>query len=167
MSTVALSRVRRGPSHRHRHRHRDRGVTLIELVVVAAVIAILATVAIPSYRNHLLRAHRTEARAALLALATAQEKFHLVCLRYAAELDPEQEPDCDAARLAFATHSERGLYSVRITSADASSWTAESLPMGPPQDADRACQGFSLESTGRKRAWDATGRDTALECWGR
>jgi type IV pilus assembly protein PilE len=146
---------------------RERGVTLIELVVVAAVIAILATVAIPSYRNHLLRAHRTEARAALLALATAQEKFHLVCQRYAAELDPEQEPDCDAGRLAFPTRSERGLYSVRITSADASSWTAESLPMGAPQDADRACQRFSLASTGRKRAWDTAGKDSALVCWGR
>jgi type IV pilus assembly protein PilE len=156
----------RRPARRERGR-RERGVTLIELVVVAAVIAILASVAIPSYRSHVLRAHRTEARAALLALATAQEKFHLVCQRYAAELDPEQEPDCDAARLAFATRSERGLYSVRITSADASSWTAESLPMGAPQEADRACQGFSLANTGRKRAWDATGGDNALVCWGR
>jgi type IV pilus assembly protein PilE len=155
------------PRARRERGRPERGVTLIELLVVAAVIAILATVAIPSYRNHLLRAHRTEALAALLALATAQEKFHLVCQRYAAELDPEQEPDCDAARLAFATRSERGLYSVRITSADASSWTAESLPMGAPQDADRACQGFSLASTGRKRAWDAAGRDSALVCWGR
>jgi len=152
---------------RRRPARRERGVTLIELVVVAVVIAILATVAIPSYRSHVLRAQRTEARAVLLALATAQEKFHLVCQRYAAELDPEQEPDCDAARLAFATRSERGLYSVRITSAYASSWAAESLPMGAPQDADHACQGFSLASTGRKRAWDAAGRDSALACWGR
>lgn len=146
---------------------RERGVTLIELVVVAAVIAILSMVAIPSYRSHVLRANRTEARAALLGLATAQEKFHLVCQRYAAESDPDLEPDCDAARLAFPTRSERGLYSLRITSADASSWTAESVPTGAPQDADRACQGFSLASTGRKQAWDAAGRDTALVCWGR
>jgi type IV pilus assembly protein PilE len=145
----------------------ERGVTLIELVVVAALIAILATVAIPSYRSHVLRAHRTEARAALLALATAQEKFHLVCHRYAAELDPAAEPDCDAARLDLPTRTERGLYSVRISSADASSWTAESLPTGPPQDADRACQAFVLASTGRKQAWDAAGQDNALVCWGR
>lgn len=155
------------PRARREHGRRERGVTLIELVVVAAVIAILSTVAIPSYRNHVLRAHRTEARAALLALATAQEKFHLVCHRYAAELDPEQEPDCDAARLDFPTRSERGLYSVRITSADAGSWTAESLPSGAPQAADSACQRFALASTGLKQAWDAAGRDNALECWGR
>jgi type IV pilus assembly protein PilE len=145
----------------------ERGVTLIELVVVAALIAILATVAIPSYRSHVLRAHRTEARAALLALATAQEKFHLVCHRYAVDLDPEEEPDCEAARLDFPTRTERGLYSLRISSADVSSWTAESLPTGPPQSADRACQAFVLASTGRKQAWDAAGKDNALECWGR
>lgn len=155
------------PRPRCEHGRRERGVTLIELVVVAAVIAILSMVAIPSYRSHVLRTHRTEARAALLALATAQEKFHLVCHRYAAELDPEQEPDCDAARLDFPTGSERGLYSLRITSADASGWTAESSPSGPPQAADRACQGFALASTGRKRAWDAAGKDSTLECWGR
>ena len=161
MSASILSWLRRGQSHR------ERGVTLIELVVVAAVIAILSMVAIPSYRSHVLRAHRTEARAVLLALATAQEKFHLVCQRYAAELDPEQEPDCDAARLAFPTRSERSLYSVRITSADASSWTAESLPAGAPQVADLDCQVFELASTGRKRARDAAGKDSALVCWGR
>lgn len=142
-------------------------MTLIELVVVAAVIAILSTIAIPSYHSHVLRANRTEARAVLLALATAQEKFHLVCHHYAAELDPEQEGDCEAARLSFPTRSERGYYSLRITSSDAVSWTAESLPAGPPQANDRACQGFELAGTGRKRAWNAAAQDNAIVCWGR
>lgn len=146
---------------------RERGATLIELVVVAAVIAILSMVAIPSYRSHLLRTHRIEARAALLALAVAQEKFHLACHRYAAELDPEQEPDCDDARLDFPTRTERGFYTVRITSADAGSWTAESLPRGEPQAGDSACQSFVLESSGQRRARDAEGEDNALVCWGR
>jgi type IV pilus assembly protein PilE len=142
-------------------------VTLIELLVVAAVIAILSMVAIPSYRNHVLRAQRIEARAALLALATAQEKFHLACDRYAADLDPDQEPDCDAARLNFPTLTERGLYSVRITAADAGRWAAESRPTGEPQASDLPCQSFVLESTGRRRASDAAGEENAGACWGR
>ena len=154
---------------RRRRPNRDRqyGVTLIELVVVAVVIAVLAATAIPSYRSHVLRANRTEARAALLSLATAQEKFHLRCHHYATELDPEVDPDCDASRLALSVRSERGYYSIRITSADATGWTAEALPMGPPQSTDRPCQGFALASTGRKRAWDAAKRDTDRECWSR
>ena len=155
------------PRRRGRNRGRQRGVTLIELVVVTVVIAVLAAIAIPSYRSHVLRANRTEARAALLSLATAQEKFHLRCHHYATELDPEVDPDCDASRLALPVRSERGYYSIRITAADATGWTAEALPTGPPQSTDRPCQGFALASSGRKRAWDAAKRDTVLECWGR
>lgn len=145
----------------------QRGVTLIELVVVAVVIAVLAAIAIPSYRSHVLRANRTEARAALLALATAQEKFHLQCRHYATGLDPEEASDCETASLEFPARSERRLYSLRITSADASGWTAEALPTGPPQSADRPCQGLGFASTGRKSAWDDAGRDNVVECWGR
>lgn len=152
---------------RARRQRREHGVTLIELLTVGVVIAVLAALAIPSYRGHVLRANRTEARAALLALATAQEKFHLQCHRYATALDPEQPSDCDAARLAFPDRSERNRYSVQITAADASGWTAEALPSGPPQSTDRPCQVFGLASTGRKSASDAARRDSVVECWGR
>jgi type IV pilus assembly protein PilE len=159
--------VLRLPLARRTRALHERGVTLIELVVVAAVIAILSMAALPSYRSQVLRTNRIEARSALLALAMAQERFHLACHRYAARLDPEQEPDCDDTRLDFPTRSERGLYSVRITSADAGSWAAESLPTGEPQTSDHACQSFVLESTGRRRARNAAGDENALECWGR
>jgi len=152
---------------RARRQHRESGVTLIELLTVGAVIAVLAALAIPSYRGYVLRANRTEARAALLALATAQEKFHLQCHHYATGLDPEEPSDCDAARLAFPALSERGRYSVRIAAADASGWRAEALPTGPPQSADGPCQVFGLASTGRKSAADAARRDNVAECWGR
>jgi type IV pilus assembly protein PilE len=143
------------------------GVTLIELVVVAASIAVLASIALPSYRSQVLRAQRTEARAALLALATAQEKFHLQCRHYATALDPGKDSDCVAASLDFPIRSERGYYAIRITSADDSGWIAESWPTGPPQSADRSCQRFGLASSGRKRAWDTARRENDLECWGR
>src|SRR3954465_3801636 len=58
-------------------RSRARGVTLIELMTVIVVIAILSSIAIPSYRRYLLRSQRSEAKIALLQLQTAQEKFYL------------------------------------------------------------------------------------------
>jgi type IV pilus assembly protein PilE len=160
--TPSAATARRRPNQDRQH-----GVTLIELVVVAASIAVLAAIAIPSYRNHVLRAHRTEARAALLALATAQEKFHLRCRRYATALDPGKDSDCVAASLDFPIRSERGYYAIRITSADDRGWIAESWPTGPPQSADRSCQRFGLASSGRKRAWDTARRENDQECWGR
>lgn len=162
MTAPADDSVRRGSAA-----WRQRGVTLIELLVVGAVIALLAAIALPSYRDHILRANRTEARSALLALATAQEKFHLLCHRYAAELDPGKPSDCDALSLEFPPASERAYYTIGITSADAGGWTAEALPDGPPQSRDTACQRLELAGTGRKRAWDAAKRENVAACWGR
>ncbi len=62
---------------------RAAGWTLIELVVALLIVAVLASLAVPGYRNHALRAHRTEAKSALLDLAAAQERFYLHHDRYA------------------------------------------------------------------------------------
>ena len=63
----------RGPHPRVRL---QRGVTLIELLITVAIVAIIAAVAIPSYNNYVLRAHRTEAKSALLSMAAAEERFY-------------------------------------------------------------------------------------------
>ncbi len=143
------------------------GFTLIELLVVLLVIGILAGIAVPSYRSHVLRANRTEGRATLLALATAQEKFYLECHRYAARLDPARDADCEAQRLPYPEHSERGYYRLEITSADETSWTATATPAGPPQDADVRCQRLTLDGTGHMSALDAADTESSLECWSR
>ena len=58
-------------------RHRMRGITLIELMIVVVIVSILAAVAYPNYQEFTARAKRNEARAALLRLATNQERFYL------------------------------------------------------------------------------------------
>jgi type IV pilus assembly protein PilE len=146
---------------------RQRGTTLIELVVSLLVLGILAVVAVVSYRGHLLRANRSEARAALLALATAQEMFHLRCHRYAAVLDPDAPADCEALALRLPPASERGYYAIAIASADADGWTARAVASGPPQAADARCRVFEMSGSGARRAADAMERDSSLECWGR
>jgi type IV pilus assembly protein PilE len=143
----------------------SRGVTLIELIVVIVVIGILASIAIPSYRNYVTRANRTEGRAALLALATAQEKFYLQCNTYTAALDPAADSACDPANLKFSPASERGYYTITVTAADATGWTAEAEPNGAPQSGDDRCQWFQLTSTGTKSAKNAGGTDSTQECW--
>jgi type IV pilus assembly protein PilE len=143
------------------------GFALIELLVVLLVIGILAGIAVPSYRSHVLRANRTEGRAALLALATAQEKFYLECHRYAARLDPAAAADCDAQRLPYPERSVRGYYRLEVTSADEIGWSATATPAGPPQDADARCQRLRLDGTGRTSALDAVNAESSLECWSR
>jgi type IV pilus assembly protein PilE len=58
-------------------RSTHRGFTLIELMIVVAVVGVLVAVALPSYRNYVIRAARVEAQTELLELASLQEKVFL------------------------------------------------------------------------------------------
>ncbi len=62
----------RGPRPRVR---RSRGFTLIELVVTMVIAAILAAIAIPAYSSYVLKSHRTDAKSALLDMASLEERY--------------------------------------------------------------------------------------------
>ncbi|RYG69277.1 prepilin-type N-terminal cleavage/methylation domain-containing protein, partial [bacterium] len=54
---------------------RNRGFTLIELVVAMMICAILASLAIPSYRTHIVRSRRTAAQAAMMDITVREQQF--------------------------------------------------------------------------------------------
>ncbi len=144
------------------------GFTLVDLVAALAIVALLACVAVPSYRAYLLRAHRSEARAALLALAAAEEGFHTSCNTYAAVLDDSTESSCEASRLRFPGTAGQDAYSLEVTSADAESWAAVATAIGGgPQQADTRCKALGLNSTGNRSARKADGTANHVECWNR
>lgn len=154
----------------HLHRERavgrgdERGVTLIELVVVIVVIGILAAIAVPNYRDYMMRSKRGEARAALLALGTAQEKFYLQCNTYATAIG-DAATSCPGT-LRFPATSERGYYQVAVTAADVNGWTATATAVaGQTQIQDTKCRTFQLTSTGIKTATNAGGASNDAECW--
>lgn len=63
------------------------GFTLIEIMVVVLIIAILAAIALPSYKNYIVKSHRTEAQAAMLSLAQYLESKYNASFSYPAEVD--------------------------------------------------------------------------------
>lgn len=65
-------------------KERERGFTLLELLVVAIIVGILASIAIPSYINSLRQGRRPEAKTALLDLAAREERFYTMNNYYTA-----------------------------------------------------------------------------------
>tara|TARA_R110002072_G_scaffold48617_5_gene132887 strand:- start:636 stop:1088 length:453 start_codon:yes stop_codon:yes gene_type:complete len=74
-------------------RTRVRGFTLIELMIVIVIIAVLASVALPSYQNYVVRTNRTAAQADLLAAAQAMEKHYGINFTYAGAAAGTTFPD--------------------------------------------------------------------------
>ncbi len=56
---------------------KSQGFTLIELMIVVAIIGILAAIAMPSYTQHVIRASREAAQTELMQMAAVQEKIYL------------------------------------------------------------------------------------------
>ena len=136
-----------------RRRHMQ-GVTLIELMIVVVVISILAAVAYPNYQEFTARAKRNEARAALLRLATNQERFYLNNNTFTSNLIALGFP---VTPISF---TETGYYAIQVTSATASNFTATATYRHGGGEADK-CLTFTITGRGAK----SSGPDT--DCWER
>lgn len=144
----------------------QRGVTLIELMIVLLIVGLLASIAVPSYRQYVLRSHRVEAQTVLMNLAAAQEKHYLVCNTYTDAIDGAPDVDCAGGRgLGFGDfdadvdglQTENGWYTVTIDEADAETFSATATATGSQAD-DVDCTTFSIDAAGRREA-------ESEECW--
>lgn len=140
-------------------RVQQRGITLIELMTVIVIIAILASIAVPSYRNYLLRAQRTEATTALLRLQAAQEKFYLQNNAYTANVD-----GVPPAGLGLPDVTERGFYAIAVAlDDDDQTYRATATPVaGAGQADDTKCTEFSVTNAGERGAEGPGGME---QCW--
>ncbi|WP_412022403.1 type IV pilin protein [Burkholderia cepacia] len=139
--------------------YRSAGFTLIELMIVLAIVAVLAGWGIPSYREHVVRVHRASAVSALYRAA-----------HYLETLDgapPAALPDA----LAQAPPDGRAVYRLTLGQPDGDdspvNYELEASPLdtGPMQD--DACGAFTLRSDGTKGNVRNDGADEQrAACWG-
>ena len=122
---------------------RMRGVTLTELMVVVVILSILTMVAYPSYRQYAARAKRNEAKAALLQIATLQERFYLQNNTYTADMTNLGFP----VAAGFVTDSNS--YTVSVTAANANTFSATATYLNADAEAGK-CASFSINGTGAK-----------------
>jgi type IV pilus assembly protein PilE len=133
---------------------RARGFSLLELVVTLAIVAILASLALPGYRAQQLRARRTEAISALMQIAALQERHYLRHHTYTLALEA-----VPPAGLGLRASSENGRYAIAITAADAAGFSATATAVGS-QAGDSRCAAFTINETGARTA-------TSPDCWSR
>lgn len=136
---------------------RQQGFTLIEMMIVLLIVAILAAVAIPSYRKYVVRSHRMDAQRALTELAARQERFLYSNNSYA-----------DSVSALGGTSSMAGSYytvSVDPASATTTTYTVVATAVGSQHDDDTQCQTLSLDQAGRQESTGSTANDP--KCWGR
>ena len=135
------------------------GITLLELMTVVLVVGVLSVIALPSYRQYMMRAQRGDAKSALLQLATNQERFYLTNRTYGSVAQL-----IAANLLGAGALSERGAYRITIPIADATTYTAVATPVAGgafDMTGDGQCLTFSMTAQGVRTA---TG-STPLNCW--
>src|SRR5688572_15049043 len=138
------------------------GFTLIELMIVVAVLAIIVVIAYPSYDAFVTRTRRAEAKRELLALATAQERYFTNCNAYAAALDGSQA-NCTGLGGGAATRTTENGYYLMSLAGGGGSYTLTATAQGP-QARDTVCGNFTLTDTGAKTV---SGTGTVEACWPR
>ena len=125
-----------------------------------AIVSIIAAIAIPSYNTYILRTHRTDAKSALLNMASMEERLYSTTNAYTNS----------ATQLGYAAASPvvgSGYYQVNITNVNPATTTTQATytltaTAINSQAADTACLRTPSIRAARKAA---TGSDTAANCW--
>lgn len=136
-------------THKRSDATRDAGFTLIELVIVMAVVAILAAVAIPNYSAYVQRGHRASAQAYLSDLASRQAQFFIDRRRYADTVAALNVP-------APADVLNRYAITVVAVAGPPAAFTLTATPNGP--QANDRCGVMTIDQAGNKQA-------AAARCW--
>jgi type IV pilus assembly protein PilE len=143
------------------------GFTLVELMVTVAIVAILASIAVPMYSKQVQKSRRVDARTAVLDLAGREERYLSTAGLYT-------NVPLNLGYSALPVVVGSGYYTVNVAI------TAPVPPATPPgytvsatvvagstQVKDLQCQYFSVDNTGKQfsSATNGAGADTSTTCW--
>ena len=137
-------------------RKAQRGFTLIELMIVVAIVGILSAIAYPSYAEYVRRGHRADARAGLLQAQQWLERASTATGVY---------PTTLPATLTWASDTtKRYTIGFKGTPTNAAFTLIATRKAGGAQATDR-CGDFTVTNTGVRSADNLSGGTTAAECW--
>ncbi len=150
--------------NRSRVKRLAKGVSLLELMVVVAIVGVLAAIAYPSYVQYIVTANRNIAKSVLLQVADRQEQFFADNKTYAADLtnlgygangfmiDDQGAP--------VPAGSGDRVYSIALTNTSATTYTVNAAPQLRQAGQDDQCMTMTLDQAGL-RSQTGPGND----CW--
>lgn len=127
----------------------SKGYTLIEVMIALTLVAIVLSLAVPSYRNYVVRAGRTEAMESLLAAATCQERIYTHTNAY----------DQDACE----GNTSNNKYTITVATSNGNqSFVATATPQAAQAEDD--CGSLTINQAGAKTA-AGEGGSFNRTCW--
>lgn len=140
-------------------RNVEKGFTLIELMIVVAVVGILAAIAYPSYTEYVFRSRRVEGMNLLNEAAARQE-------RWRAQNGSYMTTAADVAKLKLAKgdKSENGFYTLSVSEVSGDGGYTLTATRAGSQASDSKCGNFTLDAKGAKGMASGTPGTVAL-CW--
>ncbi|MEX5744135.1 type IV pilin protein [Massilia sp. X63] len=146
---------------------RQDGFTLVEMLVVLAIVAILAAVAYPGYARHVVKSRRVEAQLALVEAMQRQEQYRALHHTYAAFSASASDADGEQFRWWVGARPEDSAYELDAQACDGQEISQcielRARPGTPKVDArfsDPDCGTLTLASTGAQGASGSGAR-----CW--
>ncbi len=133
------------------------GFSLIELMVIVAIIGILSAIAVPSYTAYIQRANRSDARGRLLETAAFLQRAFSANNQYPNALPTpyQQSPANGAAKYTIAIANPGGTGTYTLTATRTGTMAGDE------------CGDFTLRHDGVRGVVNAAAGRTAADCWGR
>lgn len=145
------------------NKNQQRGITLLELMIVVAIVAMISSFAYPSYMRYVTNSKRTAASSALLQIADRQQQFFMDNKTYANDLtdlgfaaDPWVIADDGKSSAAGDPDS---VYTIALSNVAATTYTITAAPLHG-QLRDTKCGSLTLDQAGSRGS--TTGDDG---CW--
>lgn len=146
-----------------------RGFSLIELMIAVVIVAILASLAYPSFMGSIRKSRRAEAFAALTAVQQAQERWRANNSTYASNLTAAAPTG-----LGLPATTAGSLYGISLASADATTYEAiATAASGGTQVDDGNCAKLGVRMAGGNLTYGGTTSSGTLSyaatnpCWSR